>query len=708
MAVALALGVSLGVSMFNPVMPTTEVEASSYNYSADQLRALSTLNKLRAEAGMKPVKLDPFLTKAATNHWNYLWVNSSAEGHSETKGNKNFTGVTVKDRVKAVGGSVGDKLGENIVFRTTGHPDGVTQLVHEAPLHRETLLDPDLQSVGFEVEKGNPKGMHVIVARIDKYEQRDTDHVYPIPNMKDVNPLFGGNEIPDPLKDYGIDQSGHILTYWMPGEIYIFEDKDFSFILKDSKGAIVPAFVEFSYGGAGRLIPKKELKYGEKYTATVKWEAKEYNKTGGRTWSFTTATQPPDGWAIPPATSVKESKDYTLIKGQPLYEANITKSVQLAQIPAGAKVRSIEKRGSWMKVTCSGKTGWVAVNNLKAYVVSKQVTMYANKATKAYTTRSTKGKVAFNISSGGKVTRLGVNGSWSQVKVGTKTGWVASRDLSASAPVVVKAVEMTANKKATVYTTRSTKGKVAFTVPAKAKVTRLAVNASWSQIKYNGKTGWVASRNLAKITVVNAIKTQYGSHTYGVNNQAEYDAVMKVLKDEFAKNFNNAEFGTTKYEQRVLNGERGTTDRNDPNFRSDDNVGLIQAERGLAAYFEGRVTLGSLDKVTRANKFYIYLKDKYNIKNVDGDARVNSAYNALIQKKLDCDAGEQLKSAIYDMAGIDNVVVGDGVTHAVIMFKLDGKWMDMGLKAFTKSDVDSVNKANVYLSYTQSGSKIAY
>lgn len=707
MAVALALGVSLGVSMFNPVMPTTQVEASSYNYSADQLRALSTLNKLRAEAGMKPVKLDPFLTKAATNHYAYLNTNGHAFGHDEVKGHKGFTGVSPKDRVKAVGGSVGDKLGENIVFGTNLHSDGVTHLVHEAPLHRETLLNPDLQSVGFEVEKGNPKGMHVIVARVDKYEQRDTDHVYPIPNMKDVNPLFGGREIPDPLKDYGIDQSGHILTYWYPSEAFIYEEKDFSFVLKDSKGAVVPAFVDFKRNQASRLIPKKELKYGEKYTATVKWYSPDNDMTGGRTWSFTTATQPPDGWAIPPATSVKESKDYTLIKGQPLYEANITKSIQLAQIPAGAKVRSIEKRGSWMKVTYSGKTGWVAVNNLKAYVVSKQIMMYANKATKAYTTRSTKGKVAFNISSGGKVTRLGVNGSWSQVKVGTKTGWVASRDLSASAPVVVKAVEMMANKKATVYTTRSTKGKVAFTVPAKAKVTRLAVNASWSQIKYNGKTGWVASSSLSAIQI-GAIKTQYGSHTYGVNNQAEYDAVMKVVKEEFAKNFNNDEFGLNAHQQRVLNGERGNWDRNAPNFRHPDNIALLEAEESLSPYFTGDLSLDAYTKIGRANNFYRYIIQKYNIQNVDGDARVNSAYNALIQKKLDCDAGEQLKSAIYDMAGIDNAVIGDGVTHAVLIFKLDGKWMGSGLKGYTKEEVASTNALNLYLSYTQSGKKISY
>ena len=161
---------------------------------------------------------------------------------------------------------------------------------------------------------------------------------------------------------------------------------------------------------------------------------------------------------------------------------------------------------------------------MKAYVAPKTVTMYTNKATKAYTTRSTKGKVAFNLANGAKVTRTGVNGSWSEIKVGTKTGWVASRDLATSAPAATKAVDMQTNKKATAYTTRSTKGKVTFTVPANTKVSCLAVNGSWSEISYNGKKGWVATRGLSALKT-GTIKSHYGSHTYRGNNQAEYDAV---------------------------------------------------------------------------------------------------------------------------------------------------------------------------------------
>ena len=646
MAVALALGVSLGVSMFNPALPTTQVEASSYSYSADQLQALATLNEYRKEAGMNPVTLDPFLTKAASNHYAYLNTNGHAYGHDEVKGHKGFTGITHKDRVKAVGGSLGQLVGENIVFQAGNSPNSIYQLVHNAPLHRESLLNPDIQSVGFAVEKGNQKGMHVIVMRVDSYEQRDSDHVYPVPNMKNVNPLFAGNEIPNPLKNYGIDQSGHILTYWMPSEIYIYDDKDFSFVLKDSKGNIVPAFVDFMYGGTAKLIPKKVLNYNETYTATVKWKADAFNKTGGRTWSFTTManTSTPVKPTTPPVTSVKESKDYTVIKGQPLYASNSTKSKQLVQIPTNGKVRSIEKRSSWMKVTHNGKTGWVAVKNLKAYVAPKTESKYANKNMKAYTTRSTKGKVAFTVPKGKKVTRIAVNGSWSQVKYGSKTGWVASRDLSST-----------------------------------------------------------RSLSTQKVT-----KTYFGSHTYGVDTQAEYDAVYKRVKAEFDAKYDSPEFGFSEHIQRVLNGERGTDDRNDPNFRRPDNVDLLMAEKALEPYFDGDMSLKTYEKMYRTNNMYTYLYNKYNAKSVEGDKNVKSAYDVLFRGKADCDSSEQLKSLVYDLAGIDNVIVGDGVTHALLLFKVDEGWMGSNYKAFTKKDIDSTNALNIYISYTQKGAKISY
>ena len=726
MAVALALGVSLGVSMFNPALPTTQVEASSYSYSADQLQALATLNEYRKEAGMNPVTLDPFLTKAASNHYAYLNTNGGAYGHSEVKGHKGFTGVTPKDRVKAVGGSTGQLLGENIVFQARNSPNSVYQLVHNAPLHRESLLNPDIQSVGFAVEKGNQKGAQVIVMRVDSYEQRDSDHVYPVPNMKNVNPLFAGNEIPNPLKDYGIDQSGHILTYWYPSEAFIYDESDFSFVLKDSKGNVVPAFVDFKRNQASRLIPKKMLKYNETYTATVKWYSPDNNQRGGRTWSFTTMANSttPVKPTTPPVTSVKESKDYTVIKGQPLYASNSTKSKQLVQIPTNGKVRSIEKRSSWMKVTYNGKTGWVAVKNLKAYVAPKTESKYANKNMKAYTTRSTKGKVAFTVPKGKKVTSIAVNGSWSQISYNGKTGWVASSKLTTQvSSSTSKAVEMKTKRYTSVYSSRSTKSKLLFKVKTGYTVKRTEVNRSWFKITYNGKTGWVASSNLATLstnsvppttptkppaTSVGVSKTYFGSHTYGVDTQAEYDAVYKRVKAEFDAKYNSPEFGFDSYMHRVLNGERGNRDPNSSEYMALDNSFLLDAEDALTPYFNGDMSLKTYEKMYRTNKFLRYVHSKYKSTDVVGDKNLKSAYDVLFRGKNDCDSLEQVKSLVYDLAGIDNAIIGDGVTHAALIFKVDEGWMGSAYKAYSKKEVDSTNALNIYISHTQGGKKISY
>lgn len=77
-------------------------------------------------------------------------------------------------------------------------------------------------------------------------------------------------------------------------------------------------------------------------------------------------------------------------------------------------------------------------------------------------------------------------------------------------------------------------------------------------------------------------------------------------------------------------------------------------------------------------------------------------------EKTDCDSSEQLKSLVYDLAGIDNVIIGDGVTHAALLFSVDEGWMGSSYKAYDKKDVDYTNANNIYISYTQTGNKIAY
>ncbi len=117
---------------------------------------------------------------------------------------------------------------------------------------------------------------------------------------------------------------------------------------------------------------------------------------------------------------------------------------------------------------------------------------YVKVSTKVYTSRSSKSKSVMVIPQGKSVERLAVHKSWAQIRYNGKSGWVASRNL-----VEITKTEVLDTKKATkMYSSRSTKAKVVTNIPADASVTRLAVNKSWTQVRYNGKIGWVASSQL--------------------------------------------------------------------------------------------------------------------------------------------------------------------------------------------------------------------
>ena len=269
--------------------------------------------------------------------------------------------------------------------------------------------------------------------------------------------------------------------------------------------------------------------------------------------------------------------------------------------------------------------------------------------------------------------------------------------------------EYLVNRTTDLYATWSTKGKQITTVRSWSRVVKTGEYGKWSRVRVGGKTGWLPTSYLrAPYSNDQITRTVYGSHTYGVDTQAEYDAVYKRVKAEFDAKYDSAEFGFDEYMYRVLDGERGIKDRNDPNFRVPENMNLLMSEKALAPYFEGRMSMKTYEKMYRTDNFLNYVHSKYQSNDVVGDKNLKSAYDVLFRGKNDCDSLEQVKSLVYDLAGIDNVVVGDGVTHAMLLFKVDEGWMGSNSKAFTKSDVDQLNATNVYLSYTQKGTRISY
>ena len=106
LALTALIGTSAAVGMTLPIAKPIEASAQTeYKYSTQQQAALKLLNDYRVKSGLKPVTLNPYLTKASQkNHANFLLANGYANyGHDEKKGLKGYTGVDPESRVKAVG-----------------------------------------------------------------------------------------------------------------------------------------------------------------------------------------------------------------------------------------------------------------------------------------------------------------------------------------------------------------------------------------------------------------------------------------------------------------------------------------------------------------------------------------------------------------------------------------------------------------------------
>ncbi|MCC9622029.1 hypothetical protein LPB41_10030 [Thalassospira sp. MA62] len=352
---------------------------------------------------------------------------------------------------------------------------------------------------------------------------------------------------------------------------------------------------------------------------------------------------------------------------------------------------------------------FVPATDLTAQAKSSSATVTAERVTteytKVYASRSKKAKVILPLTFGTTVYQNVTSGSWTKITYKGRTGWVPSDTLM---PSLISTAYLV-NRTTDLYATWSTKGKKVTTFESWNRVVKTGEYGKWSRVRVGGKTGWLPSSYLKEGYSNKPIsRTVYGSHTYGVDTQAEYDAVYKRVKTEFDSKYESPEFGFSEYVIRVLDGERGTEDRSDPNFRVPENAGLLMAEKALEPYFDGDMSLKTYEKMYRTDNFLRYVHSMYKSTDVVGDKNLKSAYDVLFRGKNDCDSLEQVKSLVYDLAGIDNVIIGDGVTHAALLFSVDEGWMGSSYKAYDKKDVDYTNANNIYISYTQTGHKIAY
>lgn len=166
---------------------------------------------------------------------------------------------------------------------------------------------------------------------------------------------------------------------------------------------------------------------------------------------------------------------------------------------------------------------------------------------------------------------------------------------------------------------------------------------------------------------IGAIKVLHGNHTYGSKNQAEYDAVMKVIKDKVAnvsaKKFEN---NFDSYYQDYLDGARWDGNKSNGSER---NRMLYAAEQALGPLQKAGVAKSDIIKLYNLSLIPAEL-DNGSVDPKDGSP--SSAYDTIFRKVTDCDPFAQVASAVFDQAGYSTFIEA-GNNHADALVIINGK-----------------------------------
>ncbi|MDX5980355.1 SH3 domain-containing protein [Exiguobacterium profundum] len=184
----------------------------------------------------------------------------------------------------------------------------------------------------------------------------------------------------------------------------------------------------------------------------------------------------------------------------------------LLTIPKGTTLTPIQSTGSWTKVSYGGQTGWVHNGYLQkastsssaekpTTVIPSAVTAQTKANLNLRSSKSTKTTVLLTIPKGKTVTVLSVEGSWSKVKYGSKTGYVANTYLTTSgaATPTTPSTGQSINQQFTTTANLNVRQGAGIgyplvtTIPNGTVVKATKQSGSWYYVTYNGKSGYVSA-----------------------------------------------------------------------------------------------------------------------------------------------------------------------------------------------------------------------
>lgn len=229
----------------------------------------------------------------------------------------------------------------------------------------------------------------------------------------------------------------------------------------------------------------------------------------------------------------------------------------LATIPKGKTLNVIQTSGAWSKVTYNGKTGWVHNDYLTTTatpVAPNTSTPPTVSATLSKTTanlnlrasKSTNSSVLVTIPKGQTVTVLKVEGNWSHVKFGSRTGFVANTYLQKAAstptpapsqpttPAVPSAPKEQSINQSYVTTAnlnvRQGPGigyALVTSIPNGTTVKATKQSGTWVHVTYNGKSGYVSTGYLKQTTTAPSAPVTPNAGDGGAGN-ASFDYVVNT------------------------------------------------------------------------------------------------------------------------------------------------------------------------------------
>ena len=199
-------------------------------------------------------------------------------------------------------------------------------------------------------------------------------------------------------------------------------------------------------------------------------------------------------------------KAYVSVDGAKAYKKASSSSKVLAKLDINETVNIVSVDGGWARVEKNGAYGYMKTEQLSTEktdaVVKKTFTAYVKQdGAKAYDSYDGKGNAVKTFNMDDKVTVKAYNSTWAQVAYGGETMYMKVADLSTEKNDKVIKETYTAYAKqdgVKAYDSYDGKGSVVKTFKVNGKVTVVARNSKWAQVKADGKTMYMKVSDLSR------------------------------------------------------------------------------------------------------------------------------------------------------------------------------------------------------------------